>query len=293
MKNTLYTIALIALATSCTNSNNQWDATGTFEATEILVSAESNGRILSLNIDEGDKISAGTNIGAIDSMQIYLKTQQLTATLKATDIRKPDIHKQIGVLKQQLSTAQMELERAKRLFEANAGNKKHVDDLENQIKLLNSQISAQYSTLSKTYKSTDAEIESLQYQLIQAYDLLYKCQITNPRTGTILNKYAEMGEMATIGKPLYKIADLEIMDLRAYITTDQLSKVKLGDIVHVFSDQGNEYSGKITWISEKGEFTPKGILTKDERANQVFAIKVSVKNDGYLKIGQYGEIKLR
>lgn len=292
MKNTLYTITILMLATSCINNDNQWDATGTFEATEIIVSAETSGRILSFNIQEGDKIKAGEEVGAIDSMQIYLKTQQLAATLKAADIRKTDISKQINVLKQQLLAAEMELDRAKRLVEANAGNQKQVDDLENSIKLIDSQITAQHSTLSKTNKSTDAEIESLQYQLMQAYDLLYKCRITNLNTGTILNKYVEEGEMVSTGKPLYKIADLELIYLRAYLTSDQLSKVKLGDRVQVVSDQATEYIGKITWISEKGEFTPKGILTKDERANQVFAIKVSVKNDGYLKIGQYGEIKL-
>ncbi len=291
MKHIFQLLAIALLATSCTDNDNQWDATGTFEATEVIVSTESNGRILSFNINEGDMIQAGDNLGAIDSMQIYLKAQQIAATLRAADIRKPDIHKQIGVLKQQRTTTQMELERAQRLVQANAGNQKQVDDLHNQTKLIDSQIAAQYSTLSKTYSSTNAEIESMQYQLIQTYDLLYKCNIINPQTGTVLNKYAEAGEMATIGKPLYKVADLEVMELRAYVTSDQLSNIKLGDEVQINSDQGKEYTGIITWISQKGEFTPKGILTKDERANQVFAIKASVKNDGYLKIGQYGDLK--
>ncbi|WP_289834377.1 HlyD family secretion protein, partial [Parabacteroides goldsteinii] len=221
------------------------------------------------------------------------KKMQLSAGLRSVDIRKPDIRKQIAALEQQIATARTEQQRMENLVKAKAGNQKQVDDIVNNIKYLQKQLDAQYSTLNKTTGGADAEAEGILYQIMQLDDQLQKSRIVNPQAGTVLVKYAEPGEVTAAGKPLYKIADTDLLYLRAYITSDQLSTLKQGQTVRVFADYGEndrrEYPGTITWISDKSEFTPKGIQTKDERANLVYAIKIAVKNDGYLKIGQYGE----
>lgn len=289
---TLIATALLGLA-ACNRGDGNFDATGTFEATEILVSSEANGKIMELNIEEGDRLDAGAMVGYIDSTQLYLKKMQLSAGLRSVDIRKPDIRKQIAALEQQIATARTEQQRMENLVKAKAGNQKQVDDIVNNIKYLQKQLDAQYSTLNKTTGGADAEAESILYQIMQLDDQLQKSRIVTPQAGTVLVKYAEPGEVTAAGKPLYKIADTDLLYLRAYITADQLSTLKQGQTVHVFADYGadeqREYPGTITWISDKSEFTPKGIQTKDERANLVYAIKIAVKNDGYLKIGQYGE----
>ena len=288
----IITTGLFCLA-ACNRGDNNFDATGTFEATEILVSSEANGKIMELNIEEGDRLDAGAMLGYVDSTQLYLKKMQLAAGLRSVDVRKPDIRKQIAALEQQIATARTEQQRMENLVKAKAGNQKQVDDIVNNIKYLQKQLDAQYSTLNKTTGRADAEAESILYQIMQLDDQLQKSRIVNPQAGTVLVKYAEPGEVTAAGKPLYKIADTDLLYLRAYITADQLSTLKQGQAVRVFADYGEsdrrEYPGTITWISDKSEFTPKGIQTKDERANLVYAIKIAVKNDGYLKIGQYGE----
>nr|WP_129733088.1 HlyD family efflux transporter periplasmic adaptor subunit [Parabacteroides goldsteinii] len=288
----IITTGLFCLA-ACNRGDNNFDATGTFEATEILVSSEANGKIMELNIEEGDRLDAGAMLGYVDSTQLYLKKMQLAAGLRSVDVRKPDIRKQIAALEQQIATARTEQQRMENLVKAKAGNQKQVDDIVNNIKYLQKQLDAQYSTLNKTTGGADAEAESILYQIMQLDDQLQKSRVINPRVGTVLVKYAEPGEVTAAGKPLYKIADTDLLYLRAYITADQLSTLKLGQAVRVFADYGEsdrrEYPGTITWISDKSEFTPKGIQTKDERANLVYAIKIAVKNDGLLKIGQYGE----
>lgn len=288
----LLNFVLLFLA-ACNRGDGDFDATGTFEATEILVSSEANGKIMELNIEEGDRLDAGALIGYVDSTQLYLKKMQLSAGLRSVDIRKPDIRKQIAALEQQIATARTEQQRMENLVKAKAGNQKQVDDIVNNIKYLQKQLDAQYSTLNKTTGGADAEAEGILYQIMQLDDLLQKSRIVNPQAGTVLVKYAEPGEVTAAGKPLYKIADTDLLYLRAYITSDQLSTLKQGQTVRVFADyeenDRREYPGTITWISDKSEFTPKGIQTKDERANLVYAIKIAVKNDGYLKIGQYGE----
>lgn len=292
MKQTILFAALIML-TACGRSNDSFDATGAFESTEVIVSSETNGKIMELNMEEGDKLKAGDIIGYIDSTQLYLKKMQLSAGLRSVDIRKPDIHKQIASLEQQIAVARSEQQRMENLVRAKAGNQKQVDDYANSIKVLTKQLEAQKSTLNKSTSGANAEVESIQYQIMQLDDQLQKCRIVNPSAGTVLVKYAQSGELATVGKPLYKIANIDLLYLRAYVTSDQLTQIKLNQKVRVFSDFGKngrrEYSGIITWISAKSEFTPKGIETKDERANLVYAVKIAVKNDGYLKIGQYGE----
>lgn len=289
---TLIATASLSLA-ACNRGDGDFDATGTFEATEILVSSEANGKIMELNIEEGDRLDAGALVGYVDSTQLYLKKMQLSAGLRSVDIRKPDIRKQIAALEQQIATARTEQQRMENLVKAKAGNQKQVDDIVNNIKYLQKQLDAQYSTLNKTTGGADAEAEGILYQIMQLDDQLQKSRIVNPQAGTVLVKYAEPGEVTAAGKPLYKIADTDLLYLRAYITSDQLSTLKQGQTVRVFADYGEndrrEYPGTITWISDKSEFTPKGIQTKDERANLVYAIKIAVKNDGYLKIGQYGE----
>jgi HlyD family secretion protein len=280
--------------TACGRSGGEFTATGAFEATEVVVSSEASGKIMELNIQEGDHLAAGACAGYIDSAQLYLRKMQLSAGLKAVDTRKPDIRKQIAVIEQQIATARIEQQRMKNLVEAKAGNQKQLDDITANIQVLQKQLEAQRSTLDKTSTGADAEAESLVYQIMQLDDQLQKSRIVNPLTGTVLVKYVEAGEVTLAGKPLYKIADTGLLYLRAYITAAQLSQLQTGQSVRVFADYGREeqreYPGVITWVSDKAEFTPKGIQTKDERANLVYAIKVAVQNDGYLKIGQYGEI---
>lgn len=300
MKENMKRIASLAILTTglcclaaCNRGDDNFDATGTFEATEILVSSEANGKIMELNMEEGDRLDAGALLGYVDSTQLYLKKMQLAAGLRSVDVRKPDIRKQIAALEQQIATARTEQQRMENLVKAKAGNQKQVDDIVNNIKYLQKQLDAQYSTLNKTTGGADAEAEGILYQIMQLDDQLQKSRIVNPQAGTVLVKYAEPGEVTAAGKPLYKIADTDLLYLRAYITADQLSTLKQGQSVRVFAyygtDDRREYPGTITWISDKSEFTPKGIQTKDERANLVYAIKIAVKNDGYLKIGQYGE----
>lgn len=296
MKRLIYpAVAAIFIFNSCGGRSDKYDATGAFEATEVVVSAEASGRILRLEVLEGSRLNAGEEVGCIDSLQLYYQKEQLRAGLRAVDVAKPDIRKQIAVLEQQIVTAESERRRMENLVRAKAGNQKQVDDIVNQIAFLRKQLDAQLSSLSKTFERADAEAQGLVFQVMQLDDRIAKCRILNPQTGTVLVKYAEAGEVTTAGKPLYKVADTELLFLRAYITADQLSQVEIGREVAVYADFGeNErrrYAGTITWVSEKSEFTPKGIQTKNERANLVYAVKIAVKNDGYLKIGQYGEVK--
>lgn len=288
-------ILLLFVLISCGKNKNAFDATGTFEATEVIVSSEANGRIMRFDVEEGQMLQAGTSVGYIDSTQLYLKKMQLLSSLKSVESRKPDIRKQIAALEQQIATARTEQKRMQNLVEAGSANQKQLDDITESIKLLQKQLEAQHSALSKTTSGADGEAESLEYQVMQLDDQLLKCRLINPLTGTVLLTYAEVNEVTATGKPLYKIADLESLFLRAYITADQLSQLKIGQEVRVYSDFGKDerrpYTGVLAWVSDKSEFTPKGIQTKDERANLVYAVKIRVKNDGYLKIGQYGEVE--
>lgn len=282
---------------ACGNGHTHYDATGTFEATEITVSSEAAGKLLRLDVEEGSQPSAGEEVGLIDTVQLYLKKLQLEANLKSVENQRPDLTKQIAATKQQIATAQREKRRVENLLRAGAANQKQLDDWDAQIALLEKQLSAQTSSLQKSSSSLVEQGNAVAIQVAQVEDQLAKCHIVSPIRGTILAKYAEAGELATVGKPLFKIADVENMYLRAYITSEQLAQVKLGDQVTVFSDYGaderKEYPGTVTWISDRSEFTPKTILTKDERANLVYAVKIAVHNDGFLKIGMYGGVKLK
>lgn len=288
-------IGIPALLISCGGSKDDYDASGTFETTEVIVSAEGTGKILSFNIQEGQTLASNEIIGTIDSLQLYLRGKQLMTTIKSMQARRPDVQKQIAVLEQQITTAKTERKRVENLLKANATNQKQLDDINAQIAVLEKQLDAQKTTLVTTNQGITDDSEGIKLQIAQIEDQLKKCRITSPINGTVLTKYAEMGELAAPGKSLFKIADTNNMILRAYVTNDQLSKLKIGQKVKVFCDSGKsdmkQYEGSLAWVSDKSEFTPKTIQTRDERANLVYAVKINVKNDGLLKIGMYGSVK--
>jgi len=288
-------LSVPVLLLSCNGGSDEYDATGSFEATEIIVSSQANGRILSLNVNEGDQLQTGQKVGQIDSTQLYLQKMSLLSNAKGVRAKQPDISKQTAALHDQIKTLEREKARVERLIAANAANQKQLDDIEAQIAVLQSQLSAQTSTLRKNSENISAQSSTLEIQVAQLDDQLEKTQISSPISGTVLNRYAEAGELATMGTPLFKIAETATLFLRAYVTNDQLSQIKLNDEVTVRVDDGEgnmkTYKGTISWISDKSEFTPKTIQTKNERANLVYALKITVPNDGFLKIGMYGEVK--
>jgi HlyD family secretion protein len=293
---TYFSILLSAsLLLACNDAEDTFDASGAFEAEETVISAEASGTIRQLDVEEGKTLAAGQTIGYIDSTQLYLKKKQLEAQIEAVLSKRPDISAQLAALQEQLRAAQTERARITNLVNAAAAPKKQLDDINTQIDVLEKQIAAQRSALGITSSSISQEGLALQVQIEQVNDQLAKCRIVNPVQGTVLTQYTKVNEVATPGKPLYKIADLSTIVLRAYITGSQLPQVKLNQKVKVLVDKGNgEYAtheGTITWISDKAEFTPKTIQTKEERANLVYAVKINVKNDGALKIGMYGEVK--
>lgn len=292
---TIGCFSLLLLLAACGDGKAKYDATGTFESTEVLVSAEAAGKLMYLDVEEGTSVVAGKEVGLVDTVQLYLKKLQLQASMKSVESQRPDQNKQIAATKQQIVTAEREKRRVENLLKAGAANQKQLDDWDAQIALLQRQLAAQKSSLQNSTNSLTEQGSSVGIQVAQIEDQLRKCYLSSPISGTVLAKYAEAGELAAIGKPLFKVADVQQMYLRAYITSEQLAEIKLGDKVTVFSDYGDdirkEYPGTVTWISDRSEFTPKTILTKDERANLVYAVKIAVKNDGYLKIGMYGEVK--
>ena len=233
-------------------------------------------------------------MGCIDTVQLSLKREELLGSLQATDSRRYDVNRQIASLREQIATQRREQKRYENLLQANAANRKQLDDINAHLAVLEKQLAAQTETLEKGNRSVSGQVRMLEAQIAQVEDLIRKCVITSPATGTVLAKYAEPGELAAQGRALFKVGNLEEMYLRAYITAPQLTMLKLGQSVRVFADMGEkdrrEYPGTVTWISDQAEFTPKTIQTRDERANLVYAVKVAVKNDGYIKRGMYGEI---
>ena len=292
---TLPLLSLSFLLFSCSNGSEEYDATGSFEATEIIVSSQANGRILALNVNEGEQLQKEQIVGRIDSTQLYLQKMSLLSNAKGVRAQQPDISKQTSAIQDQIKTLKREKARVERLIAANAANRKQLDDIESQLEVLQSQLSAQTSILQKNSQHISAQSSTIDIQVAQLDDQLEKTRITSPITGTVLNRYAETGELATMGTPLFKIADTGTLFLRAYMTNDQLALIKLNDEVTVRVDDGEggmrSYKGEINWISDKAEFTPKTIQTKNERANLVYALKIAVHNDGFLKIGMYGEVK--
>jgi HlyD family secretion protein len=290
----LSSVALMMAA--CGNSEKEFDATGTFEATETTVFAEQSGQLMTFSVNEGDNIEANKEVGLIDTTQVWLKIQQLGATKEVYQSQKPDMEAQIAATRQQLAKAQQDEQRYKELVADGAAPSKMLDDATNQVKVLQKQLDAQKSSLGHQLSTLNSQLSTVDVQVSQLYDQLRKCHITVPTKGTVLEKYVERGEFVATGKPLFKIADTEDMYMRAYVTSAQLQNIKLGQKVKVFADYGDgqkkEYAGTISWISSRSEFTPKTILTDDERADLVYAVKVAIKNDGYVKIGMYGEVKL-
>ena len=292
--------ALMAAATlllaSCSRPQSPYDASGTFEAVETIVPAEATGILLDFDLQEGQALRAGQAIGYIDSMQLYLKKKQLQAQIRALLSKKPDLPAQVAALQEQLRQASREQQRLVNLVKADAATPKQLDDATAQVAILQKQLQAQRSSLGISTASLTEEAAPLRLQVDQLDDQLARCRIVNPVAGTVLAKYAEAREMATTGKPLYKVADLSTLTLRAYLSGGQLAGTRLNQQVTVLVDDGaggyKQYPGLIAWISNKAEFTPKTIQTKDERANLVYALKIRVKKDGYLKVGMYGEVKL-
>ena len=286
----------VAIMTACSGSDNEFDATGTFEATEITVSAEQNGRLLRFDVTEGMQLKALQQVGLIDTVQLALQARALGATKESIANQRPDLTKQIAATRQQLMKAEMEQQRFENLVIDHAANQKQLDDAISAVNVLKKQLEAQVSALNNTTQSLNSQMNATDIQRLQVLDQLQKCHISTPIAGTVLSKYMEPGEFVTIGKPLFKMADIENMYLRAYITSSQLARVKIGQDMKVFADFGGgdrkEYQGVVTWISERSEFTPKTILTNDERADLVYAVKIAVKNDGFIKIGMYGEVKI-
>ncbi len=285
---------LLVTLISCSRSPDGFDASGSFEAEETIISSEAQGRLIAFGVEEGRELQAGRQVGYVDSVQLYLKKKQLQSQISALLGKKPDIPVQLSALREQLRTAEKEKLRMTRLVEGDAAPAKQLDDILSQIEVLKKQIEVQESSLSITSDGIGKEVLPLRVQIEQVDDQLSKCRIVNPVNGTVLTKYAEANEMTSVGKPLYKIADLSEIILRAYITGNQLPQIRLDQRVKVRTDDGkegyHETEGTITWISDKAEFTPKTIQTKDERASRVYAIKVKVRNDGLYKIGMYGEV---
>ena len=297
------------IGAGCQGNGNSSDASGTFEADETIVSSELSGKILSLNVEEGALLTKDSVIGTIDAVHVSLQQEQVEASIRALNEKTADAGPQVQLLQNQLAVQQSQLNnllheksRVENLVKADAATGKQLDDINAQIdvarKQMNvtqQQIAVQKNAIATQNRSILSEADPLKKRVAQLKDQAGKANIINPVTGTVITKYAETGEVTTAGKALYKIADLSSLNLRAYITGTQLSQVKLNQSVKVLIDDGakkyKEYHGTIIWISGKAEFTPKTIQTKEERANLVYAIKVKVTNDGYVKIGMYGEVK--
>lgn len=288
-------IGMAALLTACGNNNGNYDASGIFETTEVIVSAKANGEIMRFDIEEGEDVTPQKVIGYIDTMQLALKKEQLLATRTATDSRVLSENQQLASLRQQIANQQLERKRFEELVKADAATQKQLDDINYQIEVLEKQLAATQEQISSSNNSLTNQSTSIEAQLAQIEDQIRNSIITSPIRGTVLTKYTEPGEYAAPGRALFKVSDVENMKLRAYITADQLTALKIGQKVKVYADRGKderkEYDGTVTWISDKAEFTPKTIQTRDERANLVYAVKVEVRNDGLIKRGMYGEVK--
>ena len=321
MKRMILPLAALLL-TACGDKNNHNEATGTFEATEVTVSAKSSGELQVFAISEGQEIEQGKEVGHIDSYPLQLKKdqlattrsqldankRQLAASRQATNSKQLDLEMQVATIRQQIANAQRERQRFTELVNDGAVPRKQLDDINYQIKVLEKQLAAareqiksnnaslaqQSSGIGAQMDGIDAQQASLTVQQAQLDDQIANTLVKAPITGTVLEKYAEQGEFVSTGKPLFKMADVREMTLRAYVTSAQLEKVKVGQAVKVTADycgdRSQTYDGVVTWISSQSEFTPKTIVTDDERADLVYAVKVRVKNDGHIKMGMYGTV---
>lgn len=280
---------------ACGNKDREYDATGVFEATETMVYAEQTGVLLTFNVEEGDLVGRNKEIGLIDTTQLWLKIQQAEAMKSVYESQKPELEKQIAATRQQLDKARQDQQRYKELVADGAAPSKTLDDANSQVEVLKRQLDAQVSSLRLNTNALDKQKDATDVQADQLRDQLRKCHIIAPANGTVIEKYVERGEFVSVGKPLFKTADTENMFIRAYVTSAQLKNIKTGQKATVYADYGNgerkAYEGRVTWISSRSEFTPKTILTDDERADLVYAIKVAINGDGYVKMGMYGEVR--
>lgn len=291
----LGTLLLAASLTACGRSEIEFDACGEVNATEITVSAQAAGELMELDIEEGSKVTKGQMLGYVDSIQTYLKLQELISRAEGAKTKTIDIDCQLSAQYAKLEKLQKDLIRYKGLLESEAGTQKQVDDTESEIAMLSAEISAARQSYSQNNEGTENEIGTLNIQIAQSEDQLDKCRIISPIDGTVLTKYAEAGEVVSVGKSIFKVADLDHVYVRAYFTSDQLRGIRLGDTVTVIPDDGSDsprqYKGRISWIADEAEFTPKNIQTRNERADLVYAVKVSLKNDGNLRLGMYAYIR--
>lgn len=298
MKNVKILIPAVAamMLAACGDKDAEYDASGVFETTEVIVSAKGTGEIVSLDIEEGQTVKANQLLGELDMTQLTLKRQQLDAGKDAATSRRLDTSRQVASLRQQIANLQSEQARFRALLEDGAATQKQVDDIGYQIATLQKQLAATNEQVSTANQSIDGQSAGFDAQIGQVDDMMRQARITSPIDGVILSKYAEKGEYAMPGRALFKVADVSDMKLRAYITADQLTGLKIGQKVTVYADQGTKrrkaYEGTVSWISSEAEFTPKTIQTRDERSNLVYAIKISVRNDGLIKRGMYGDVKL-
>jgi len=290
------TIITALVLSSCAEKKSQYDASGVFEVTEVIVSARASGELTGFDVTEGQEVEADKPLGYIDTTQLYLKKMQLLANMKSVESRQHNVSKQIAPLHQQIAAQQAEQKRFEKLVQSNAATQKQLDDVNAQLAILEKQLAAQTEMLESGNRGVSGESSGLSMQVAQITDQINKSVVTSPINGVVLSKYAQRGEWATQGKSLFKVGDINKMYLRVYITADRLTSLKIGQSVKVYSDRGKsdraEYAGTVVWISDKAEFTPKTIQTRDERANLVYAVKIAVQNDGYIKRGMYGEIKI-
>ena len=309
MKKIIFLSLPILFCISCNKKEKDFDATGIFEATEITVSAQASGEVQQLDITEGQSLDSGARVGQIDVYQLVQKQneleaakQQIYANKAATDSRQLDLNKQLASLQQQISHAQRERQRLARLVQDGAVARKLLDDINDQISLLQRQLEATRDQFRSTNASLADQIKGFQAQMkgVEAQQRQLERQIQNativaPKSGVVLEQLVKAGEFVGVGKPLFKLAQMDHIYLRAYVTSAQLKSVMLGQKAKVYADYGGgqqqEYEGKVAWISSRSEFTPKTIVTDDERADLVYAVKILIKNDGRVKIGMYGEVK--
>jgi HlyD family secretion protein len=287
----------IACIASCNSEKFKYDASGTFEATEITVSSEATGLLESFEIKEGDCLEKGKYLGYVDTIPPYLKKLQLLTAQRAVKSRKPDVATQISATKEQIAKAELEKKRAENLFRDNVATQKQLDDAVSQLNILKKNLNAQINSLNTAVNSLSEESASYEIQIAQVDYQLSKCRIINPVDGVVLNKYSEEKEIVHSGKPLYRIADMKNMFIRVYVISSQLDNIRTGTSADVFvARDGKEkvYRGTVSWISSRAEFTPKTIQTKDERQNLVYAVKIALENsDGLLKTGMYGDVRFQ
>jgi HlyD family secretion protein len=295
MKYNLLIISVMLFFVSCGNDKFLHDASGTFEATEVIVSAMATGQVEQFDVIEGQMLTSGQYLGYIDTVQLYLQKLQLQAGVKSINARKPNVNQQVAAIKDQIRKAQTEKQRVENLLKDGAATAKQLDDVETQLTVLQSSLTAAENQLNTAIGGLSGEGDVRELQMLQIDDLLKKSRITSPIDGTVLNKYTQAFEVVAPGVPLFKIADTENLFLRCYPLAPQLEKIKIGQEVTVFVNNADgkqrEYKGTVAWISDKAEFTPKTIQTQDERQNLVYAVKIAVKNtDGLLKIGMYADV---